>query len=186
MSAMASQITSLTVVYSIVYSGAHQRKHQTSASLAIVRGIHRWLVNFLHIGPVTRKVFPFDDVIISSCELYFYLVIAQLLLDPNELLTHSLRPWGSKLGQLDCGANKARNRVHIHWSVTLLYVHTLYRLFNNRSARRPHAISSTILNEVAWTTLVIWNHRREKELPRKQGKVGGQHCACWWPNAVRC
>ena len=41
MTAMASQITSLTVVYSIVYSGADQRKHQSSASLAFVRGIHR-------------------------------------------------------------------------------------------------------------------------------------------------
>ena len=41
MTTMASQITSLTVVYSIVYSGADQRKHQNSASLASVRGIHR-------------------------------------------------------------------------------------------------------------------------------------------------
>ena len=41
MTTMASQITSLTVVYSIVYSGADQRKHQCSASLAFVRGIHR-------------------------------------------------------------------------------------------------------------------------------------------------
>ena len=43
MSAMASQITSLTIVYSTVYSGADQRKHQRSASLAFVRGIHRWI-----------------------------------------------------------------------------------------------------------------------------------------------
>ena len=41
MSAMTSQITSLTIVYSNVYSGANQRKHQSSASLAFVRGIHR-------------------------------------------------------------------------------------------------------------------------------------------------
>ena len=41
MTTMASQITSLTVVYSIVYSGADQRKHQSSPSLAFVRGIHR-------------------------------------------------------------------------------------------------------------------------------------------------
>ena len=41
MTTMASQITSLTVVYSIVYSGADQRKHQSSASLPSVRGIHR-------------------------------------------------------------------------------------------------------------------------------------------------
>ena len=63
MGAKASQITSLTIVYSSVYSGANQRKHQSSASLAFVRGIHRWSVNSQHKGPVTRKMFPFDDVI---------------------------------------------------------------------------------------------------------------------------
>ena len=67
MSAMASQITSLTIVYSTVYScrhaGTDERKHQSSASLAFVRGIHRWPVNFPLKGPVTRKMFPFDDVI---------------------------------------------------------------------------------------------------------------------------
>ena len=65
MIAMASQITSLTIVYSIVYSGADQRKHQRPASLAFVRGIHRWPVNSPHKRPVTRKMFPFDDVIIQ-------------------------------------------------------------------------------------------------------------------------
>ena len=44
-SVTTSQITSLTIVYSAVYSGADQRKYQSSASLAIVRGIYRWLVN---------------------------------------------------------------------------------------------------------------------------------------------
>ena len=63
MDAMAPQITSLTIVYSTVYSGADQRKHQGSASLGFVRGIHRWPVNSPHKGPVTRKMFPFDDVI---------------------------------------------------------------------------------------------------------------------------
>ena len=43
MGAIASQITSLTLVYSTFYSDAHQRKHQSSASLAFVRGIHRGL-----------------------------------------------------------------------------------------------------------------------------------------------
>ena len=41
MGTMASQITSLTIVYSAVYSGADQSKHQSSASLAFVWGIHR-------------------------------------------------------------------------------------------------------------------------------------------------
>ena len=63
MGSMASQITSLTIVYSAVYSGADQRKHQSSTSLAIVRGIHRGPVNSQHKWPVTRKMFPFDDVI---------------------------------------------------------------------------------------------------------------------------
>ena len=65
MTMLASQITSLTVVYSIVYSGVNQRKHQSSASLAFVREIHRGPVNFPHKWPVTRKIFPFDDVIMS-------------------------------------------------------------------------------------------------------------------------
>ena len=59
------QITSLTVVYSTVYSGADQGKHQSSASLAFVRGIHRSPVNSPHKWPVTRKMFPFDDVIME-------------------------------------------------------------------------------------------------------------------------
>ena len=66
MSAMASQITSVTIVYTTVYSGADQRKYQSSASLAFVWGIHRWPVNSPHKGPVTRKMFPFDDVIMPS------------------------------------------------------------------------------------------------------------------------
>ena len=48
MSMMASQITSLMTVYSTIYSGADQRKHQSYMPLAFVWGIHRWLVNSLH------------------------------------------------------------------------------------------------------------------------------------------
>ena len=56
MGAMAFQITSLTIVYSNVYSGADQRKHQSSALLAFVRWIHRWPVNSPHKWPVTREI----------------------------------------------------------------------------------------------------------------------------------
>ena len=70
MVAMASQITSLTIVYSTVYSGADQRKHQSSASLAFVPGIHRWQVNSPHKRPATRKMFPFDDAIMFSSNSY--------------------------------------------------------------------------------------------------------------------
>ena len=61
--AMASQITSVTIVYSTVCSCADQRKHQRPASLAFVGGIHRSPVNSPHKRPVTRELFPFDDVI---------------------------------------------------------------------------------------------------------------------------
>ena len=66
MSTMASQITSLTIVYSIVYSGVDQTKHQSSTGFAW--GIHRWPVNSTHKRPVTQKIFPFDDVIMFYCE----------------------------------------------------------------------------------------------------------------------
>ena len=63
MGAIASQITSLTIIYSTVYSNADQRKHQSSMSLAFVWEIHRGPVNSPHKWPVTRKMFPFDDII---------------------------------------------------------------------------------------------------------------------------
>ena len=53
------------VFYSIVYSDTDQRKHQSPESLAIVRGIHRLSVNTPYKLPVTRKMFPFDDVIMK-------------------------------------------------------------------------------------------------------------------------
>ena len=58
MSAMVSQITGVSIIYSTVCSGEDQRR-QTSVSLAFVGGIHC----SQHKGPVTRRMFPFDDVI---------------------------------------------------------------------------------------------------------------------------
>ena len=62
-------------VYSTIHSGADQRKHQSSASLAFVRGIHRSPVNSPHKGPMTRKIFPLDDVIM-------------VLVDPLDAFAH--------------------------------------------------------------------------------------------------
>ena len=66
MSEMASQITSVSIVCSTIYSGADQRKQQSSASLAFVRVIHRWPMNYPHKRPVTREMFPFGDVIMKN------------------------------------------------------------------------------------------------------------------------
>ena len=83
MGTMASLITSLMTVYSNVHSGADQRKHQSSASLAFVWGIHRWPVSSPQKGPVRGKCFhlmtslcwnaslecPHDSYTMRSCKL---------------------------------------------------------------------------------------------------------------------
>ena len=99
MIAMTSQITCIPIVSSTVCSGADQRKHQSSAWLAFVRGIHqsqvcstvcsgadqikrqssawlafvrgihRWAVWSPHKGPITQKIFVFDDVIMIKVNI---------------------------------------------------------------------------------------------------------------------
>ena len=53
MGAIVCQITSVTIVYSTVYSGTDQRKYQNYSP---------------HEEPVKHKMFPFDDVIIDGIE----------------------------------------------------------------------------------------------------------------------
>ena len=93
METMTSQITSLTIVYSTVYSGADVRKHKSSPSLAFVRGIHRWPVNSPHKWPVTRKMFPFDDVIIICQKMDIRLLACvHVRLGVILLLVNTLKP----------------------------------------------------------------------------------------------
>ena len=109
MDAIASQITSLTIVYSIVYSGAGQSKHQSSASLAFVWGIHRGPVNSPHKWPVTRKMFPFDDVIMETHKHNFLelSVMAGYWLGNHFNVTGLL--WGNPLVQQQCYLKMADN-----------------------------------------------------------------------------
>ena len=109
MGTMASQITSLTIVYSTVWSVADQRKHQSSALLAFVRGIHRWPVNSPHKWSVTRKMFPFDDVImlhnryiskpltVYTVTIMFIAACMQLYIYNYKDLTRILTCWGKSL-----------------------------------------------------------------------------------------
>ena len=69
-------ITCVSIVFSIVWSGADQRKHESSVLLAFVRRIHRWPVDSPHKGPVTRKMFPFADAVITrvaACQQWLLL-----------------------------------------------------------------------------------------------------------------
>ena len=90
MGTIASQITSLTIVYSTVYSGADQSKHQSSASLAFVWGIHRGPVNSPHKWPVTRKMFPFDDVIMPQGNKP---LLGSMQTEINDISMHGICPF---------------------------------------------------------------------------------------------
>ena len=67
-SAMASQFIGVSVVFSAICSSADQSKHQSSAPMAFVGGIHGWPVDSPLKWPVTRKMFPFDDLIMNDLE----------------------------------------------------------------------------------------------------------------------
>ena len=77
--------------YSAVYSGEDQRRHQSSVSLAFVRGIHRWPANSPHKGPVTWKMYPFDDVIV----MYSQVARSVLYIETGE---EKERAWVKQLG----------------------------------------------------------------------------------------
>ena len=78
MNAIASQITGVSIVSSPVCSGTDQRKHQSSASLTFVREIHLSLVNSPHRGPLTRKMFPFDGVIMLDRHIFAHATTTEL------------------------------------------------------------------------------------------------------------
>ena len=69
MSTMVSQTTGVRIVNSTVCLDVDQRKHQSSAWLVFLGSIHRWPVNSPHKGPVTRKMFPFDCVIMIDGQM---------------------------------------------------------------------------------------------------------------------
>ena len=70
MCAIASQITSVSIVCSTVCSGADLRIYRSFALLAFVRGIHRWPVASPHKGPVVREMFPFDNAIMGILSIW--------------------------------------------------------------------------------------------------------------------
>ena len=117
---MASQITGVTCVYSTVWSGADQRKHQSSASLAFVTGIHRWPLNYPHKLPITRKMFPFDYI------MYFAF---DMILNQNiRIVFHAIacdeEPIGFKLSM--CFHNWCWNGNTTRY--TILLIHTIDNL----------------------------------------------------------
>ena len=124
MSAMVSQITSLTVVYSDVYPGTDQRKHQSSASLAFVRRP----VNSPHKGPVTRKIFPFDDVIMASPNTVCAWSLKIKIFIIQKLVSKHIRKWAQSGILLSVILDDFENTFLLLWlySNTIVVVQTRF------------------------------------------------------------
>ena len=151
MSMMASQITSLTSVYSTVSSGADKRKHQSSASLAFVWGIHQWLVNSPHKWPVTRKMVSIWWRHHDLCILHQWItcsIIASLPLPP--LICTTPQTWHppSVVCWLITGTAKC-NYLTIHWLP-----------WNNNDANRIMSAEQELMKHWRWETgyflITIW------------------------------
>ena len=97
------------------YSGADQRKHQSSASLAFVWGIHRWVVNSPHKWPVTRKMFPFDVIMINLVKITGY----HLMLNhwQNRCWHIVIEPLGTKFSELNLNQNTTTFIQENEWMV---------------------------------------------------------------------
>ena len=104
MSTMAFRITSLTTVYSTVYSGTVQRKYQSSASLVFVQGIHRWPVNSPHKGPITQPLLA------HHWRVHQYLLTSRFIAPPI--------PWGVS----------ARWGSSFLWTIFFLIIHRFLSL----------------------------------------------------------
>ena len=106
MAVMTSQVTSHLIVYLAVYSGADQRKHQNSKSLAFVQGIYRWAVNSPHKWPVMWKIFPFDDVMMMLvvCALLCFVLIWYDTLKPIIYFRIVLLPLGQSYCPCHCAS----------------------------------------------------------------------------------
>ena len=127
MSALASQITSLTIVYSTLYSVADHWKHQSSASLAFVRGIHRWPVNSPHKGPITRKMFPFDDVIMELLGIQFVTLVPALSQDLHKSGLFSDRRIPDVNPSLYL-KHSIKSKQFLFWSLLICWSHVWWRL----------------------------------------------------------
>ena len=78
MGVMTSQITRVSIVCSTECSGADQRKHESSTSLAFVRGIRRWPMNSPHKGPVKWKMIYLKFWIVFAHPMSFFKISCEI------------------------------------------------------------------------------------------------------------
>ena len=139
MGAIACQITSLMIAYSTAYSVADHRTHQSSASLAIVRGNHRWPVNSPHKWPLTRKMFPFDDVIMPQLQV------------GNLVVQSPLTTW-SNIRRYCIRRNDVRDKTKVMNSYWLQYNGRWWHIYisSSESTNSIYQIQQTMIFTVAF------------------------------------
>ena len=166
--AMASQITSVSIIYSAVCSDADRRKHQNSASLAFVRGIHRWPLNSPHKGPVPQEMFPFDGVImifiihsiyktnisecvdIIHCILRLYIYEWSILYIATPKQRHEKENYVTGSSPLICHIDerlyKSKGDQNVYWCYIMYIWNTTQKLYRLSSDRDIWMSSNEMLN----------------------------------------
>ena len=162
--------TGLTTVYASVYSGTDQRKHQSSTSLAFVRRIHRWPVNSPHKGPVTRKMFLFDDVI-----MYSALLISRSIFAPKNSEKTPSELWGESCVFI-VSTKFQISSILIVFNI-VLYATAIHREFIIQSSAvitRSNIVRYLINNYRNWGRISIrcCSHKRHT-IPRHNGRTMG-------------
>ena len=142
MGTMAAQITRLTIVYSTVYSRRRPKKTSKLHVTGLVREIHRWQVNSPHKGPVTRKMFPFDDVVMLCRHGVAFQTFAEATANiTSNFIDVVQRLWKKRngtsvIGFLLCKKKTYRNGMdcmysnsfHVWWDECLLFSHCRYAM----------------------------------------------------------
>ena len=165
MSVMASQITSLTIVYLTVYPRRRSKKNQSSASLAFVRGIHRSPVNSPHKGPVTRKMFPFDGVIMV--EIHVNMTIQSWLLIGWQHSQKSVRHHVSQEIRRTTATSLARyekTKIHQTWCYGVLFFRVTGPLWGHSPViggfRAQRVSKLSFLSALIWAWTNCWTNNR--------------------------
>ena len=173
MSEMASLITSVSVVCSTVGSGADQRKHQSSLSMAFVREIHRWLMDSPRKWPVTRKIFPFDYVIMSmgSFSLWMSLTkyIQSQMSDASTEGTYDVKLLiyfqTAMVAPLKIGNEERISSHNIHWLSDAFFKSNIKSLALIETVPALSDYYQHLVGGWAWTALWLFSHAGGKINP---------------------
>ena len=175
MGAMASQITGVLIVCSTFCSGAHQRKHQCSASPAFVMGIHRWPVDSPHKEPVTPKLFPFDDVImqmhflewkVPCVDLNFTFILRVF---PGAQLTKHFHWRRLNIKMPSCQYCQYRHYIDVIMTTMASQITGLtvvYSTIYSDAYQRKHQRSASLA--------FVWGIHRYRWIPRTKGQLRGK------------